>query len=562
VLLAVSALWATTCSGAGLDREARSSGSDEAAAPAGGDESSGEVAGPVAGPGYHSSGSGPRGVDDAASGEIDPAWELLNERWGISREALVSALSSAVYGVADDGRLVGPGGLRVDLARCPSSWDDRAGLDSDRITVAVTAARTGPDASFGAIVDGMAAYFDVVNAAGGIDGRSVDLIVVDDQYRAEVAIEAVDDLLTDREPFYLTTVGTPGSLALRERLNGACIPQPFVVSSHPAWGDPEGHPFTTGFDRAQTTEALLWGSWIEQHLAASAPLTIGLLAIDNDYGRVYADALETWAAANPELVTEVVVARHSPNGDAETLGSELAALVEPGGGGTFDDDAVANDATGGSAAGGEGEPASPEVMVAVSAGSGCAASVEALDASGLLAAAEAAFIVSDCLGARGASGAVPGGAGRAGTEWPDGLLAVGTSLVSTRDPALADDPFVLFVERALTAAGLDPGNELVAIGFAQYGWAHVELLRVASALPGGLSRSNLVLTLRSLDLDHPMLPDGATLATKGVEDPFPIEGGRVLMHQAKREAWVATGDLLDVNGSTPSCHWLYGACLP
>ncbi len=50
-----------------------------------------------------------------------------------------------------------------------------------------------------------------------------------------------------------------------DKINQRCVPHPFAVTGHPAWGDPVNHPWTTGVLFAYNTEAVLWGSFITQH---------------------------------------------------------------------------------------------------------------------------------------------------------------------------------------------------------------------------------------------------------------------------------------------------------
>ena len=131
---------------------------------------------------------------------------------------------------------------------------------------------------------------------------------------------------------------------------------------------------------------------------------------------------------------------------------------------------------------------------------------------------------------------------------------------SLNDPAFADETFVRFSIDELTAAGLDPTRELIGVGFAQYGWAYTEALRLASSLPGGLSRSNLLLALRGAALDHPMLLDGVRFETDGARDAYLIEGAEYSRYDAESETWFPQGRAVDVNGSSPNCAWVDLVC--
>ena len=107
----------------------------------------------------------------------------------------------------------------------------------------------------------------------------------------------------------------------------------------------------------------------------------------------------------------------------------------------------------------------------------------------------------------------------------DGYLAVDGGVKALGDPAFDGDPFVDFLVTLLADADLEPGEEaLAAAGAGQFAWAYVEALRIAAELDGGVSRTNLLLALRSLQLRHPMVLSGITFGTDGGADAYPMEG--------------------------------------
>lgn len=456
--------------------------------------------------------------DDGSAVAIDE----LERHWADRRQWVVAALTGGNFGLGLDNVLRGPGLFELDLEACPRGWDDRAGLTDSTITVALIGPQSGDQASFHDLAKGIDIYFGWVNASGGIDGRTIELVTVDDRYHPEIASQALDDILDGNEPFWVTSVGSPGALGVYGTLNNECVPQPFVASSHPAFGDPGEHPFTTGLELSYSTEALVWGEWIKQNLDTPKPLTVGALVIDNEFGQTYLDSFTIWAEANPDIVASVEVVRHHPA--TLTVAAEMAEIVA----------------------------AEPDVFLSMTTGQPCLSAVRQASRLGLTQSAEVLFTPSVCR--QPSSYLVPlGGEG-------DGFHVVGGGLKSVADPAYADESFVAFANERLMAAGSDPAQSLLGVGFAHYGWAHVEALRIASALPGGLSRSNLVLAMRNLDLAHPMALEGVRFATNGALDGFPIEGAQVSRYDAAAETWLAQGEPLDVNGSSPPCVWTHLAC--
>ncbi|MGF1600060.1 MAG: ABC transporter substrate-binding protein [Acidimicrobiales bacterium] len=448
--------------------------------------------------------------------------EDLEGQWAAQRAAVVADLGLSQYGIDDDNRLNGPGELTVDLDACPSAWSETAGLETGTIRVGLTTAQTGDHGDFGELAVGMQAYFDYVNENGGVDGRSIELVVRDDGYDPAATETVVGTMLSEDDVFYITTVGSPGSLAVYGELNEQCIPQPFVVSAHPAWADPTDHPWTSGFQLSYSTEAVLWGQWIRKNLADRIPVKVGALVTDNDFGRIYADTFSGWAEVNSGVVSEVVAVTHDPA--ATTVESEMAELAA----------------------------ADPDVFVSMTAGEPCVSAIQEAQRTGLTVSALALFTPSVCR--QPATYMTPAG------DAAQGFLVVGAGVKSTLDPQYADETFIAFTNERLTEVGLDPAASLVGIGFAQYGWAHVELLRVAAALPGGLTRTNVLLAMRSLDLHHPMLLDGVNFATRGVADPFVIEGAEVSSFDVAIGSWLTTGPALDIDGFSPPCRWSQGVC--
>ena len=99
--------------------------------------------------------------------------------------------------------------------------------------------------------------------------RKVTYIQKDDGYDPARTIPLVDELIDSEKVFAMITLGSPNTLKTYDKLNQRCIPHIFNQTGHPAWGDPVNHPWTTGLGLAYTTEAVLWGAFIDDHIASS-----------------------------------------------------------------------------------------------------------------------------------------------------------------------------------------------------------------------------------------------------------------------------------------------------
>ncbi|MFN0089618.1 MAG: ABC transporter substrate-binding protein [Acidimicrobiales bacterium] len=140
----------------------------------------------------------------------------------------------STWGVKDK-KLVGPAGFTIDLAKCPSKWDDKAGLTDSEIRLGQTLPQSGALAAYGGIGQGMKAIFDHVNATeGGIAGRKINLVQKDDGYEAARGKANVDEMLETGNPFAIaSSVGTPIVMATYEKIDESCVPDLFAGSGHP-----------------------------------------------------------------------------------------------------------------------------------------------------------------------------------------------------------------------------------------------------------------------------------------------------------------------------------------
>ena len=460
--------------------------------------------------------------EDAPDEPVEQAGSIeeLEEQWAAARAAVVDDLNAGIaagdYGVGDDNILRGPGGYEVDLSNCPADWSNTEGLDGT-IKIGHTTAQSGNLAAYGNIAIGMETYFDYVNEThDGIGGQPIELIVKDDGYVATQTIELVDELIQSDKPFVITTLGSPNTMATYDTLNDNCIPQPFVMTGHQAWGDPVNHPFTTGLQMSYATEALFWGTWIKENMADQLPVTVSGLYMDNDFGVAYQKGFEEWAEANPDVVAEFNAIGHDPA--APTVTNEMTTI----------------------AAG------NPDVFIAMTAGNPCLLAVQEAGNSGLTDGETVLFMPSVCKDPDAFM--IPAG------DAAEGWNIVGGGMRNTTDPQFADDPYISFVNDTMEAAGLDITVGNYGTGFAMFGWAHVETLRIAAELEGGLNRTNLLLALRGMDLRHPLTLDGISFAVNGAEDAYYIEGSDFSVYDAANESWLSDPPV-DLNGSSPNCEW-------
>ena len=128
----------------------------------------------------------------------------------------------------------------------------------------------------------------------------------------------------------MQTLGTPNTMKVYDKLNQRCIPNPWAITAHPAWNDPVKHPWTTGAALTYSTEAILWGSFIEQHLNEFPDgVKVGALVMNNDFGKIYDATFRDFLAESPnkdkiEYVTETI----EPT--AATVTNEMTTIAVEG----------------------------------------------------------------------------------------------------------------------------------------------------------------------------------------------------------------------------------------
>src|ERR1700756_1023967 len=158
---------------------------------------------------------------------------------------------------------------------------------------------SGPASAYGVIGKTEQAYFNKINAAGGINGRKINFISYDDGYSPPKTVEQVRKLVeSDEVLFVYQTLGTPTNTAIQKYLNQRKVPQLFVATGATKWNDPKNNPWTIGFQPNYQTESQIYAKYI---LKEKPDAKIGILYQNDDAGKDYVrglkDGLGTKAAS-------------------------------------------------------------------------------------------------------------------------------------------------------------------------------------------------------------------------------------------------------------------------
>jgi branched-chain amino acid transport system substrate-binding protein len=167
-------------------------------------------------------------------------------------------------------------------------YDD--GASDTEIKLGNTNPYSGPASSYGAIGKTIDAYWKAVNEAGGINGRKVHFISMDDGYSPPKTVEVVRQLVEQEKILALfQSLGTPCNTAIHKYMNTKKVPQLFVATGASKWGDPKHFPWTMGFQPDYHTEAVIYA----KHMLANVKdAKIGVLSQNDDFGRDYLNGLK------------------------------------------------------------------------------------------------------------------------------------------------------------------------------------------------------------------------------------------------------------------------------
>ena len=168
-------------------------------------------------------------------------------------------------------------------------WTARAanppGVTDTEIKIGQTMPYSGPASAYGVIGRTEAACFQMINEMGGVNGRKLNLISLDDGYSPPKTVEQTRRLVEQEQvAFIFSSVGTPTNLAIRQYLNDNKVPQLFAGTGASMFGDPQHFPWTMGALPSYQATAHIFAQYI---LKTTPAARIGVLYQNDDYGKDY-----------------------------------------------------------------------------------------------------------------------------------------------------------------------------------------------------------------------------------------------------------------------------------
>ena len=217
--------------------------------------------------------------------------------------------------------------LGLSLLALPSAVQAQngPGVTKTEIILGQTMPYSGPASSYGVIGKAEAAYFDMVNQAGGIDGRKIKLISLDDSYSPPKTVEQTrklveeDHILADYNP-----LGTPPNTAIQKYLNSKGVPQLFVATGATKWGDPAHFHWTMGWQTTYQGESHIYAKYILKNFPNAK---IGILYQDDDFGKDYLKGMIDGLGAAGKTM---IVSQQSYETTDPTVDSQIVSLKGSG----------------------------------------------------------------------------------------------------------------------------------------------------------------------------------------------------------------------------------------
>jgi len=193
------------------------------------------------------------------------------------------------------------------------------GANDREIKLGQTMPYSGPASALGTIGKLHQAYFKMLNEAGGINGRKISLISLDDGYSPPKTVEQVRKLVEQEEVLALfQCLGTSTNTAIHKYVNAKKVPHLFLVTGATKWADPKNFPWTLGFNLSYQAEGQIYARYLLKNKPGAK---IGILFQNDDFGKDVLKGVEDGlgAAGAKMVVSKVSYEVTDPTVDSQIL---------------------------------------------------------------------------------------------------------------------------------------------------------------------------------------------------------------------------------------------------
>jgi len=221
---------------------------------------------------------------------------------------------------------VGAAALCIFLApTAPAQKHYDQGASDAEVVIGNTMPYSGPASGLGAIGKTMSAYFRKINDDGGINGRKIRFISLDDAYSPPKTVEMTRQLIENEGVLFMGgSLGTATNISVQKYLNDRKIPQLAIISGASRWNDPTHFPWSMPVMLNYSTEAWIYGGHI---LRTKPDAKIAVLYQNDDFGK---DCLEGLKEGLGEKAKKMIVAEVSYETSDPTIDSQIMQLQASG----------------------------------------------------------------------------------------------------------------------------------------------------------------------------------------------------------------------------------------
>jgi branched-chain amino acid transport system substrate-binding protein len=199
------------------------------------------------------------------------------------------------------------------------------GVTDTEIKIGTTTPYSGPASAYAAGAISATAYFAMINDQGGINGRKINYISLDDAYSPPKTVEQIRRLIESDEVLFLVNpVGTATNMAVVKYINQKKVPHLFIGTGATVFNDPEHYPWTMSWTPHYASEGEIYAHYI---LANKPNAKIGILSQNDDLGRDY---LLGFKRGLGDRAASMIVSQQTYNTSDPTVDSQVVSLKASG----------------------------------------------------------------------------------------------------------------------------------------------------------------------------------------------------------------------------------------
>ncbi len=215
--------------------------------------------------------------------------------------------------------------LLAAISALPATALAAPGVGDGEILLGQTMPYSGPISAYSTVGKAMAGFLDKINDEGGINGRKIRLISLDDGYSPPKTVEQTRKLVEEQQVFFMFgSLGTAAQSAVQKYLNAKQVPQLFIQSGARKWNDPQHFPWSMAGLPSSYTEARAYARYL---LGVKPEAKVAVLYQNDDFGKDYLAGLQDGLG---DRARAMIASVRSYEVTDPTIDSQIASLADSG----------------------------------------------------------------------------------------------------------------------------------------------------------------------------------------------------------------------------------------